>query len=199
MDDSRALREAVACLARGEVIAFPTETFYGLAADALSGEAVSRLVALKGRPAGKAIPCIVGDQAQVPLLCAEWPAWAQRLAERFWPGPLTLVVPAHAELPGPLRPEGTVGLRLSSHPLARALALGLGRPITSTSANFSGGPEVARAADLAPGLRAQLAFVLDGGPTPGGRGSTVVRFDAGRLRCLRDGAIPFGDVERELR
>ncbi len=190
----RQIEEAVACLRRGEVVAFPTETFYGLAADARSAAAVERLVSLKGRPQGKPIPCIVGELPQVAQLCVEWPPLAARLAARFWPGPLTLVVPARPELPAPLRPEGTVGLRLSSHPLARALALGLAGPITSTSANLSGGREVSRASDLDPALRPQLGFVLDGGPTPGGLGSTVARIDGDRLTCFRDGAIPFRDL-----
>jgi L-threonylcarbamoyladenylate synthase len=197
MPDQR-LEEAVEHLRRAEVIAFPTETFYGLAADALNEAAVDRLARLKGRPPAKAIACIIGDLSQIPMLCADWPPLAQRVAERFWPGPVTLVVPARPELPLSLRPEGSVGFRLSSHPLARALANGLGRPITATSANFSSQGEVTRAADVDAGLRAQLACVLDGGETPGGRGSTVVAVDGERLRCLRDGALPFGDVLRAL-
>jgi L-threonylcarbamoyladenylate synthase len=187
----RTVEAAAAALARGELVAFPTETFYGLAANALDARAVDRLCALKERGPGKAIPCIVGDRAQVAQLCASWPPVAEELARHFWPGPLTLVLPARADLPIPLRPEGLVGLRLSSHPWARALALALGAPLTSTSANHAGGREVTRAAELDEKLRAELGFVLDGGPTPGGLASTVVAFGGGEPTCLRLGAIPF--------
>jgi L-threonylcarbamoyladenylate synthase len=113
------------------------------------------------------------------------------LARRFWPGPLTLVVPARLELPPPLRPEGFVGFRLSSNDLARALARNLGRPITATSANPAGTPEVTRAGAIAPSLREQLDLVLDGGASPGGQGSTVVKIEGERLICLREGAVPY--------
>ncbi len=182
---------AVEVLRRGGLVAFPTETFYGLAADALNAAAVDRLVQAKGREASKAIACIIGEPSQRAQLCSEWPEAAQRLAARFWPGPLTLVVPALAGIPEPLRPTGLVGLRLSSHPVARALAVGLGHPITATSANLAGGSEVTRAADLAGALVAQLDLVVDGGETAGGKGSTVLRVDGAGLTCLREGAIPY--------
>jgi L-threonylcarbamoyladenylate synthase len=189
--DRAELDRAVGVLARGGIVAFPTETFYGLAVDALSDEGVARLVRVKGRVASKAIACIVGDLEQRTQLCSAWPEAAERLARRFWPGPLTLVLPARPELPPPLRPDGFVGLRLSSHEVARALALGLGRPITATSANPAGAPEVTRAADIAPALRDQLDLVVDGGETRGGKGSTVVRIDVDRITCLREGVVPY--------
>lgn len=154
---------------------------------------------MKGRDPGKPIPCIVGDRAQVAQLCASWPPVAEKLANRFWPGPLTLVLPARPQLPGPLHPAGLVGLRLSSHPWARALALRLGSPITSTSANPSGGREVVSVGELDAGLRGKLGYVLDGGPTPGGLASTVVRLDDRGLTCLRRGAIALEDVEAAAR
>jgi L-threonylcarbamoyladenylate synthase len=189
--DQASLDRAVAILDRGGIVAYPTETFYGLGVDALNAEAVSRLVAVKGREASKAIACIVGELEQGTQLCSDWPPAAARLAHRFWPGPLTLVVPARPELPLPLRPEGFVGFRLSSHDLARALARNLGRPITATSANPAGNSEVTRASEIAAALRDRLDLVLDGGDTPGGRGSTVVKVDGERLSCLREGAIPY--------
>jgi L-threonylcarbamoyladenylate synthase len=197
--DPRAIEAAAAALGRGELVAFPTETFYGLAASALDPAAVDRLCALKGRDPGKPIPCIVGDRAQAGQLCADWPPLAEKLANRFWPGPLTLVLPARPELPAPLRPEGLVGLRLSSHPWARALALKLGGPITSTSANPAGGREVVSVGELDVGLRGKLGWVLDAGTTPGGLASTVVRLDDRALTCLRRGAIAFEDVEAAAR
>jgi L-threonylcarbamoyladenylate synthase len=186
-----ALLRAVEILGRGGIIAFPTETYYGLGVDALNAEAVARLVRVKGRDRTKAIACIIGELEQRAQLCASWPETAMRLARRFWPGPLTLVLPAQPGLPEPLRPMGFVGLRLSSNEMARALALALGRPITATSANPAGAPEVTRARDIALTLREQLDLVVDGGETLGGLGSTVVKIDGGRLECLREGAVPY--------
>jgi L-threonylcarbamoyladenylate synthase len=182
---------AVEVLAAGGIVAFPTETFYGLGADALNAAAVGRLVAMKGRDAAKPIACIIGEVGQREQLCSAWPAAAQRLAKRFWPGPLTLVVPALPDLPEPLRPQGFVGLRLSGHAFARALALGLGHPITATSANLAGGIEVTRPQDIMKQLADRLELIVEGGETPGGRGSTVVRIDGANLSCLREGAIPY--------
>jgi L-threonylcarbamoyladenylate synthase len=193
--DQPAIEAAAAALSRGELVAFPTETFYGLAANALDPRAVDRLCALKGRDPSKPIPCIIGDRAQASQLCASWPAVAEKLAVHFWPGPLTLVLPARPDLPPPLHPEGLVGLRLSSHPWARALALELGSPITSTSANPAGGREASNVADLDAGLREKLGYILDGGPTPGGLASTIVRLNEQGLSCLRRGPIAFEAVE----
>jgi L-threonylcarbamoyladenylate synthase len=189
--DPVALDRAVKVLARGGIVAFPTETYYGLAVDALNAAAVDWLVQVKGRESTKAIGCIIGEPEQRSLLCTAWPEAAARLAARFWPGPLTLVLPARPDLPRPLQPAGFVGLRLSSHEIARAMARALGRPITATSANPAGAPEVTRAGDIAPGLQDKLDLVLDGGETPGGKGSTVVRIDGDRLSCLREGAVPY--------
>jgi L-threonylcarbamoyladenylate synthase len=189
--DPLTLARAIDVLSRGGLVAFPTETFYGIAADALNLKAVDRLVRVKGREGTKAIACIIGRPEQRAQLCDRWPKAAERLANRFWPGPLTLVVPARAELPSPLHPDGFVGLRLSSHEVARELALGLARPITATSANLAGGPPVSRAEDLAPELRGALDLSIDGPPTPGGLGSTVVKIEGSRLTCLREGAVPY--------
>jgi L-threonylcarbamoyladenylate synthase len=193
LDEDRAAR-AVAALQSGGIGAFPTETFYGLAADALDARAVGRVASVKGRAMGKAIACIIGGLSQRHLLCEEWPPEADRLAERFWPGPLTLVVPARAGLPAPLSPEGWVGFRLSAHPWARELAMRLGRPITATSANLGGQSEAGCVQEIAPALLDNLDFVLDAGRLPGGAGSTVVQLVREGPRCLRDGAIPFRTV-----
>jgi L-threonylcarbamoyladenylate synthase len=189
--DQITLAHAIDLLSRGGLIAFPTETFYGVAADALNPHAVERLLRVKGREDTKAVACIIGQLEQRALLCDRWPEAAERLANRFWPGPLTLVVPARADLPGPLHPDGFVGMRLSSHDVARQLALGLGRPITATSANLAGEPPVSRAEDIAPALRRGLDLSIDGPPTPGGLGSTVVKIEGDRLTCLRAGAVPY--------
>jgi L-threonylcarbamoyladenylate synthase len=189
--DQSTLARAIDVLSRGGLVAFPTETFYGIAADALNPKAVERLLQVKGREGTKAIACIIGQLEQRKQLCDRWPRTAERLAHRFWPGPLTLVVPARADLPAPLHPDGFVGLRLSSHEVAQELARGLARPITATSANLAGGPPVSRAEDIAPELKASLDLSIEGPPTPGGLGSTVVKIEGDRLTCLREGAVPY--------
>jgi L-threonylcarbamoyladenylate synthase len=196
--DPDALRRALAALRSGGIGAVPTETFYGIAADALDARAVVRVAALKGRSLGKAIACIIGEMSQRDLLCAAWPPEADRLAEKFWPGALTLVLPARAGLPPGLCPEGWVGLRLSAHPWARQLATLLGRPITATSANLGGGPEAATIEEIDSAVLGGVDFVLDAGRLPGGKGSTVVKLAAEGPQCLREGAIPFAAIQAFL-
>jgi L-threonylcarbamoyladenylate synthase len=127
-------------------------------------------------------------------------ATASRLADRFWPGPLTLVLPARAGLPALVTAgTGTVGIRVPGGEVARALARGAGGAIVSTSANLAGGPPPDRAAALAPELRARIDAVLDAGAAPGGLPSTVVAVEGGLLRLLRAGAVPLEALERALR
>lgn len=193
------MREVAEVLRRGGIVAYPTETFYGLGALARDGAAVERLLAAKGRPDGKPLPLVAGDRAQV-LEVAELGAEAARLADAFWPGPLTLVLAAAAGLPaGITAGTGTVGIRVPGSEIARALALAAGGALVSTSANPSGGPPPARAEDLDAGLRRRLDAVLDAGPAPGRLPSTVVALEAGVARLVRAGAVPFADVVAALR
>ena len=130
---------AVEALRRGEVIIFPTETLYGLGADALNVAAVARVVEVKGRDARSPIPILVADPRMLNTVVTEIPAIAKRWMDQFWPGPLTLVLKAQRGLPSPLlNPKGGVGVRISRHPLAAEILQQLGRPITATSANPSG-------------------------------------------------------------
>jgi L-threonylcarbamoyladenylate synthase len=201
MDPALALEiERLAALLRGGgVIAYPTETFYGLGALAGDVAALARLARAKGRPEGKPLPLIAADGAMVERVAALGPV-ARRLAARLWPGPLTLVLPALPGLPEPITcGTGTVGIRVPGSEVARALCRAAGAPIVSTSANPSGGPPPASAAALDAALVARIDGVLDAGATPGGRPSTVVRIDGERLTLLRDGAIPFDAVERAAR
>jgi L-threonylcarbamoyladenylate synthase len=183
------LDAAVAALRRGEVVAFPTESSFGLAVDALSPVALERLFALKAREPGKPPPLLVADRAMVDRLAARVPAHAATLIERFWPGPLTLVLPARADLPEALVSVGGVGMRCSPHATAQALVQAFGGPITATSANRSGEPpamDAAHARACLPGID----YVLDGEPAGGNLPSTVVRVgDDGALTVLRAGAI----------
>ena len=172
---------------RGEIVAFPTETYYGLGAAALHAGAIDRLVALKGRETGRPFPVLVADRAMLDRI-ARVPEEAEELLRRYWPGPLTVALPAMPGLPAPLVSDtGEVGARISSHPLAQQLVARLGAPITATSANRAGERPACNASEVGAGLPG--VSVLDGGPTPGGAPSTVVRFERGRLIVLRQGAL----------
>jgi L-threonylcarbamoyladenylate synthase len=188
------VRAAAEALRRGGVVAYPTETFYGLGALAADGAAVERLVRAKGRPDGKPLPLLAAGLDQVDAL-ADLPPLARRLAAAFWPGPLTLVVPARPGLhPAITGGTGTVGVRITSSPVAAALARQAGGALVATSANLAGEPPAATPAALDPALVARLDLVLDGGPAPGGLASTVVAVEGERLRLLRAGAIPVDRV-----
>jgi len=193
------VRAAAEALRRGGVVAYPTETFYALGALATDAAAVARLARAKGRPDGKPLPLVAAHREAVDAVAVlEGPA--ARLAAAFWPGPLTLVLPARPGLAAEVTAgTGTVGVRVPSSEVARTLAAHAGGPLVSTSANLAGEEPVVRAADLAPALRARLDAVLDGGATPGGLPSTVATFQGGTLRVLRAGAIPDAALERALR
>jgi L-threonylcarbamoyladenylate synthase len=188
-----------ALLRGGGVVAYPTETFYGLGALARDAAALDRLARAKGRPEGKPFPLVAADLAMV-LGVARMDAVARRLAERFWPGPLTLVLPALPGLPAPITGgTETVGIRVPGSEVARELSRAAGGPIVSTSANVSGGAPPSSAEELDAGLVTRIDAVLDAGPTPGGLPSTVVAVDGERLSLLREGAIPFERIERAAR
>lgn len=187
--DGDRLAEAARVLRRGGVVAYPTETFYGLGALATDAAAVARLLVAKGRPDGKPLPLLAADLAQVEAVAA-LPPLARRLAAAFWPGPLTLVVPARPGLhPAVTGGGATVGIRVTSSPVAAALALAAGGALVATSANLAGAPPAITAQALDPALRARLDLVLDAGPAPGGLPSTVVAVDGERLSLLRAGAV----------
>ncbi len=178
---------AIAALRRGEVVAYPTETFYGLGVDAFDAAALERVRALKGR-AEKAISVLIDGEAMLARLCAEVPARARALMARHWPGALTLALPARPGLPEALVADGCIAVRQSPHPIARALVAGFGGPVTTTSANRSGEPPATTAA----AVRAALAdgcHLLDGGVTAGGAPSTLARVRGDTVEILRAGAV----------
>ena len=164
------------------VVAVPTETFYGLAVPPDDAVAVERVFALKGRPEEKALPVVGASIAQLEPLVVVPEGWRGRL-EAAWPAPLTVVLPAATTLAGGGK---TVAVRVPAHPLLRALLASVG-PLTATSANRSGGPPLARAAEVARLLRHGLALLLDGGDAPGGLSSTVVDLTRGVPRIVRQG------------
>ena len=181
---------AAGVIRAGGLVAFPTETVYGLGANALSAEAVARIFEAKGRPASNPVIVHVSGAAEVPNVAADWPATAARLAERFWPGPLTLVVPKGDTVPPIVTANGpTVAVRCPNHPVALALIRAAGVPIAAPSANRSTELSPTRAGHVLKGLDGRIHLVLDGGPCPGGIESTVVDVTGDVPRILRPGLI----------
>ncbi len=177
-------------LRSGGLVAFPTETFYGLGAAALDDAAVRRALVVKGRPEGKPLPVLVDSGAMLDRLVTGVPARARALMDLHWPGPLTLVLPARPAVPaGVTAGTGTVGVRVSSHVVARRLPRALGGPVTAPSANPSGQPPPTTAAGVLAYFDGAIALVLDGGPTPGGAASTVLDVTVDPPRILRQGPV----------
>ena len=194
------IRRAVVVLQAGGVVAFPTETFYGLAADAMNGDAIERIFAIKGRAFSNPIALIAGDKSGIGALVAEIPAAAQRLMQAFWPGPLTLLFSASFRIsPRLTAGTGKIGIRVSSHPIAAGLARRLDGPITATSANLSGAPECSTAAEVLANLGDCVDLVIDGGATPGGQGSTLFDITSDPPACLREGAISRLIIQEALK
>jgi L-threonylcarbamoyladenylate synthase len=181
------MREYVEVLRRGGVVACPTETQMGLLADALSGEAVARVVAIKRRPAGEPIALIAPDLAAAERIVVLTPA-AVALARAHWPGPLTLVALARPELPAPLVLDGKVGVRVPGPSPALDLARAFGGPLTATSANRSGEPATVSAAETIAALGTDVDAVVPG-RAPGGPPSTVVDVTVDPPRVIRRGAV----------
>ncbi len=189
------LAEAAAALRAGEVVAFPTDTVYGLAVDPDRPGATARLFALKGRPDTVALPVLVGDRAQAQTLAGPdgLPPLARRLADRFWPGPLTMVVPRAADLDWDLGgDDATIGIREPADPLARALCLAVG-PLATTSANLHGDEPLTTAAAVRAAFPVGIAVVVDGGPCAG-QPSTVVDATGAEPVCLRAGGVPWEGI-----
>ncbi len=186
MSEGEAIARAAAVLARGGVVAFPTESSFGLAVDALDERALARLWAVKGRPEGKPPPLLVDGEAMAQTLVREVPPRARAWMAAHWPGGLTLVLPARDGLPAPLVERGYVGVRVSAHPTAAALVRAFGRPITATSANRSGEPPALTASACA---SLAVDVVLDG-EAGGAPASTVVRVHPDdRFEVLRPGPV----------
>lgn len=195
--DDPLFEKAVAIIGKGDVVVYPTETFYGLGADALDPDAVMKVVALKGRDPGNPIPLIVADRGMLADIVTETPRAAIRLMDLFWPGPLTLVLAGKKDLPAPLlNPNGGVGVRVSSHPVAARLARELGRPITATSANPSGEDPARSYAEAMKYFSGTVEVILDGGGLPGTKGSTVVEVAGDSVKIIREGEISTARVRQ---
>jgi L-threonylcarbamoyladenylate synthase len=194
-----AVERAAQTLAAGGLVAFPTETVYGLGADATNAAAVARLYDAKGRPSFNPLIAHVAETAAARPL-ARFNQAAERLALAFWPGPMTLVLPKLANCPvAELATAGldTIAVRVPSHPIARAILIALGRPVVAPSANRSGHVSPTTAQHVLADLRGRIELIVDGGPTPMGLESTIVAC-LDRPVLLRPGALPRVDIERLL-
>ncbi|HYJ82038.1 MAG TPA: L-threonylcarbamoyladenylate synthase [Allosphingosinicella sp.] len=192
-----ALSEAAERIRAGEVVAVPTETVYGLAADAANAEAVARIYAAKGRPSFNPLIVHVESLAEAERLAA-FSGPARALAEAFWPGALTLVLPVREDsglAAAVTAGLATVALRCPAHPAMQALLAEVGRPLAAPSANASGGLSPTRAGHVLAGLGGRIPLILDGGPTERGLESTIVAVDEDRVRLLRPGPIGLDDIE----
>ena len=195
--DPAVLRRAVERLRQGELVAFPTDTVYGVGALVGEAEAISQLYVVKGRGSEKAIPILLGDPAELDQVAIYISEMARRLARRFWPGPLTLVVPKLPSLPAELSAQPTVGVRMPDHPAALALMRQTG-PLAVTSANLSGAANAVTAQQVLEQLSGRIPLILDGGRTPGGRPSTVVDCTGLEPRILRAGPVSLQDIREAL-
>ena len=197
--DPRAIARAARILRRGGLVAFPTETVYGLGADALDPRAVRRIFRAKGRPPRNPLIVHVASVRQAESLAAALPPAARRLMRRFWPGPLTIVLPKSDRVPSVVTAGlRTVALRMPAHPAARALLRAAGVPVAAPSANRSGRPSPTTAAHVVADLGPRVDAVLDGGPARVGLESTVVDLSGPEPRVLRPGAVTPAQIARVL-
>jgi L-threonylcarbamoyladenylate synthase len=193
--DKEAIKRAAAALRQGKLVIFPTETVYGLAANAFDAAAAARVFAAKQRPLTEALPVQVGDKRDMKKVAESVPELAQRLIDRFFPGPLTLVLAKHVNVPEIVTANGPkIAVRMPSHPVALALLWEFGCPIIATSANISGGLEPQAAADALAQIGEAVEVVLDAGPAPLGQVSTVVDVTESPPRILRMGALPVEEI-----
>ena len=184
----------------GGLVAFPTDTLYGLAADPFNPSAVRRVFEAKGRPADRAMPLVAADAAQVVEQIGPLTPLARRLADRFWPGPLTILVPAWRAIAVDVSGgTGRVGVRVPAHRVARDFCRSSASALVATSANVSGRTASTDPNDVAASIGTAIDMLIDSGPTPGGQPSTIVDATGQQVRLVRAGAISWEDIEACLR
>jgi L-threonylcarbamoyladenylate synthase len=194
---SDAITRALKVLRSGGLVAFPTDTVYGVGALVFDGKAVESIYAAKDRPVEKAIPVLLGDAADVERVGTDIPSIARRLADRFWPGPLTILIPKRPDLPQAVSTTSTVGVRVPDDEVARALLRAAG-PMAVTSANISGAQSPSTAQEVYKQLGSRIPLILDGGRTPGGVPSTLVDCTTPELKVLREGPIALDSLRSAL-
>ena len=191
--------EAAFLIGRGRVVVYPTETFYALGGLPTSKRAIDRIFKLKGRDSSKPLPVIAASTEDVKKAIAIWTETAEKLAKAFWPGPLTLLLPASRALPPELHlSTERIAIRVSPHPVAKALAKKCGGLLISTSANISGQPAVADPDNLEPALISRIDGFIDAGKLAGQKPSTIVDLSGETPTLLRAGGIPWRDIESVL-
>lgn len=196
-DNPASIEAALELLNEGEIVAFPTDTVYGLGTNAFYSPGIIKLFEAKGRDANKAIAVLIGEFDQVELLTDDLSQTAQKLISRFWPGGLTIVVPKKKDLPELLSAGSSIGVRMPNHPVALDLLRQFG-PLATTSANLSGMNNPHDARDVERQLNKRLPLILDGGRCPGGIPSTVVDCTTEEVRLLRNGIISLDEIEKAL-
>ena len=189
-----AIPQAAAWLRQGQLVAFPTDTVYGVGVAAFNAAAIKALYQAKQRPDEKGIPILLADPADLDKVTQNVPGMVRRLMARFWPGPLTLIMPRHPDLPANISPNDSIAVRIPDCDVARALIRAVGGAVAATSANQSGQPPAQTGAEALAALDGLVTAVLDDGPTPGGVPSTIITFVDGDLRIIREGPITAADL-----
>ncbi len=187
------IQQALTVLKNGGIIAFPTDTVYGLGALAFDNAAIESIYVAKDRPIEKAIPVLIGDLSDLDKVAANIPNMAFRFAARFWPGPLTCIIPKKQTLPPAVSATSTVAVRIPNHPNALSLLRAAG-PMAVTSANISGQPSPSTAEEVYTQLNGRIPLILDGGKTPGGVPSTLVDCSGNEPIILREGPITLQEL-----
>ena len=191
--DKEALPHAIDILRNGRLVAFPTDTVYGLGALAFDGKAVESIYLAKNRPVEKAIPVLIWDVSDLEKVSDDIPERTRTFASRFWPGPLTVLLPKKLTLPESVSATATVAVRVPDHAVARALLRATG-PMAVTSANISGQASPSTAQEVLAQLDGRIDLIIDGGTTPGGVPSTLVDCRSGEIKILRAGPITLADL-----
>jgi L-threonylcarbamoyladenylate synthase len=192
-DHPEVISRALLTLEKGGLVAFPTDTVYGVGALAFDGAAVESIYTAKDRPVEKAIPILIGNNDDLPKVTSTIPDLARKLASRFWPGPLTLILPKKPYLPEAVSSTDTVAVRIPDHKVARELLRAVG-PMAVTSANISGQPSPSTAEEVFAQLGGRIAIIIDGGKTPGGVPSTLVDCTKDQPEILREGPISLEEL-----
>ena len=193
------IEKAIAILKNGGLVAYPTDTVYGLGACMTDTKAVARIFEVKGRPKGMALPVLLADHAQIELIVESMPLAAQRLADAFFPGALTIILPKSSAVPDVITGGGnTVAFRIPNHPVPLALINGLGKPIVGTSANLSGQPTALTAEEVQAQIGDKIDMVIDGGRCPGGIESTVIDLSGEKPVIRRQGVISIDRLRKIL-